>query len=235
MTTSKQQVCPICYSTEFRDFNRREQACCSGCGSMERGRLAWVILSRLGQLKRGTRMLNFAPEKFMLTIGKRIIGSKYEAADFSPELFGIASSEIRKVDMCHDLASLDQGSYDVIMHNHVLEHVPCHVPIVLKQLNNLVRPGGYHIFSIPIFPSRLTEEDLSPDLSAAEKSRRFGQNDHVRIFGADYILMFDEAGITSGFVDVHDIASDEEMSLWGIPPDALRTASPHRVFVWKNS
>lgn len=228
-----QSVCPICYSTTFRDFNKREKACCAGCGAMERGRLAWVTLSRLGRLRFGVRFLNFAPEGFMLNIGSRIIGPNYEAADFSPELFGASAGRISKIDMCNDLGSLDQRSYDVVMHNHVLEHVPCHVPNVINQLNNLLKPGGLHVFSIPIFPNRSNEEDLSPELTSAERTRRFGQEDHMRLFGRDFMDVLEEAGIASSLMDISQIATEHELNIWRIPLDAVQGASPHRVFVWQ--
>lgn len=227
-----EHVCPICFSSVFLDFNRRKKACCAGCGSMERGRLAWVTLSRLGWLKSGTRLLNFAPERFMLSIGSRIIGPSYEAADFSPELFGNASSRVKKIDMCSDLQLLEQNSYDVVMHNHVLEHIPCHVPTVIKQINQLLKPGGLHIFSIPIFPNRISEEDLSPKLTGEERQRRFGQEDHMRLFGRNFMETLQEAGIASDLIDLHGIATEQELNTWRVPLDAISGPSPHRVFVY---
>jgi len=223
-------VCPICFSTDFLDFNTRPKVRCAGCGSMERGRLAWMVLSRLGLMRPGVRMLNFAPEPFMLTIGRQIIGETYEAADYSPAVFGQFAPSIRKIDICRDLPTLDQRAYDVVMHNHVLEHVQCNVEQALRRIHHLVRLGGWHVFSIPIFPNRKSEEDLSPDLPAEERARRFDQSDHMRVFGSDFMTTIEAAGLASQLCDTRDLISIADLSRWAVPVEALDGASPHRIF-----
>lgn len=231
--TEQTKVCPICFSNDLVDFNTRPKARCQNCGSMERGRLAWIVLARLGCLQPGTKFLNFAPEPFMLTIGQRIIGDNYQGADFAPELFRDHASSLIKLDMCKDLETLGQDTYDVIMHNHVLEHLPCDVTETLLRLNAILRPGGWHIFSIPIFANRASEEDLSPYLSPDERTRRFGQNDHMRVFGRDFHKPFRNAGMIDGLYDLRQIITEDELVKLSIPSSALSEPSPHRVFAWK--
>lgn len=223
-------VCPICYAQDLQTFNTRPFARCSGCGSMERGRLAWVVLSRLGCLRRGANVLNFAPEPFMLTHGRRIIGQGYDCTDYSPEQYGAKASLVRRLDLCRDLANQNQAFYDAVVHNHVLEHVPCHAPTVLRGIDNLIRPGGWHIFSIPIFPNRSSDEDFSPSLSDEERVRRFGQKDHVRVFGRDFMALMIESGLVERLLDLSSLVSSEELARWAIPQEAISGASPHRVF-----
>lgn len=226
-------VCPICFSSNLREFNGRPNASCGGCGSMERGRLLWMVLSRLGLLRRGSKVLNMAPEPFMLSHGRRILGESYTPADYSPEFFANRGIEVRKLDLCQANYEFPDESFDVVIHNHVLEHVCCHVPDVIKRVERLIRMGGYHIFSIPIMRGRKNEEDLSSDLSDQDRKRRFGQEDHVRVFGTDFQDTFSEAGISHRLMDLSTLVSSDELTKWGVPETVFSSPSGHTVFAYQ--
>ncbi|OYW84558.1 MAG: hypothetical protein B7Z22_10415 [Hyphomonas sp. 32-62-5] len=232
MNSEDVSVCPICFTTGLMEFRGRHHAQCGKCKSMERGRLAWMVMTRLGCLRPNVRFLNFAPEPFMLNYGRRVVGDGYEAADYSPELFGEHAPNIRKLDMCNDISHIPKETYDVVMHNHVLEHVPCHVPTVLRNLCSIVKPSGWHIFSIPIFPNRVNEEDYSDSVSSQERARRFGQSDHVRCFGKDFMDILTEAGLVGGLFDISKLFQENELAIWGVPVDAISGMTSHRVFAW---
>lgn len=227
-------MCPICSSPTFVDYNNRKNALCRGCGALERGRLAWALLERLQCLSDGTHMLNVAPEPFMLSFGLERLGASYVPADFSPHLFAKWNVPVRKIDLCGPLIEFEPASFDVVMHNHVLEHIPCDVVSAMRRLCGLVRPGGYHLFSTPIMPNRDTEEDLDPDLPAVERRRRFGQDDHVRMFGGrDFLSLLHAAGMRSGLMPVESLIGQDELERWAIPGSALVDLNSHRVFVWR--
>lgn len=227
-------ICPICSTTEFKEYNNRPMAMCSKCGAFERGRLAWMMLEKLNCLREGVRFLNLAPEPFMIFFGAPILKEGYTAADYDPSLFSKWNKPIMKLDLCHDIAAMKEGSYDVIMHNHVMEHVPCAVPTVLSNLNRLLSPGGYHLISVPIRPGAETIEDLDPNLSEEERKVRFGQSDHMRIFGEKNLFdYFTAAGMTKGWVNVARTIKKADLKMAGIPGDTLATVNSNRVFAWK--
>ena len=226
-------ICPICYGTELVEFNSRPKARCTQCSSFERGRLGWMTLTRLGLMRRGVRLLNLAPEIFMLRHGRRIIGRTYVPADYCPENFPEKWGKVERIDLCAEVLPFEPSSFDVVYHNHVLEHVQCSVPSVISKLNDLLVPGGWHIFSVPISPGRVTEEDFSPLMTGAERKRRFGQADHVRVFGADYASLFEKGGLTQPLVDFRSLFTKDEFSIWGVPADVLERPSGHMVFAWR--
>ena len=77
---------------------------------------------------------------------------------------------------------LPDESYDVIVCNHVLEHVD-DFRKALKEMYRILRPGGSFICSFPMDPKvELLDEDPSVQ-TEEERLRRFGQNDHLRVFG----------------------------------------------------
>jgi SAM-dependent methyltransferase len=80
------------------------------------------------------------------------------------------------------------GSIDLLICFHVLEHVPDDTR-AMRELARVLAPGGLGLIQVPWQPSRPTEEDLEADVE--ERKRRFGQHDHVRMYGDDFeqILM----------------------------------------------
>jgi SAM-dependent methyltransferase len=84
--------------------------------------------------------------------------------------------------------------FDAILCNHVLEHVPDDRS-ALRELRRVLRPGGWAILQVPVaLALRQTLEDPSVT-SASERLRRFGQEDHVRLYGPDYPDRIREAGL----------------------------------------
>lgn len=229
-------ICPICRHEDFETYSRRENARCAHCGSLERGRLAWLVMDRLELISPEKTILNCAPEPFMLFFGSKIFGENYYSYDFNPELFSKYKKNVKKLDLCGSLAELEGRRFDVILHNHVLEHIPCSVPAALGRLNDVLTPGGYHIFSVPMVEGRTTTEDLSPDLSSTERRRRFGQEDHLRMFGSlDFKDLLKEAKMLYGMIAIDSLLSESDLVTHGIPASALTQLNGHHVFVYRNA
>lgn len=115
-------ICPVCGSREFKDFGGRPNARCANCHSMERSRLMFVLLERLGLLRKGIRVLHFAPE-FGIAARLRGLASEYVTADFDIKQYEKSFPQIVAVDLAKDKLSRFRG-FDLILHNHVLEHIP---------------------------------------------------------------------------------------------------------------
>jgi len=176
-------ACPICASRAFGAFNGRPRARCLGCGSLERGRQQWMILQRCAPIASGASIAHFAPERFYLDrLGARTdIG--YRAFDKHPEHYLHDGVAVEALDLCADLGRLPERSFDLVIHNHVLEHLPCPPEPVLAALGRLLRPGGVMLFSVPIVGER-SVEGLDPAATPHEQAMRDAQGDHLRIFGS---------------------------------------------------
>jgi ubiquinone/menaquinone biosynthesis C-methylase UbiE len=81
--------------------------------------------------------------------------------------------------------------FDVIVCNHVLEHVP-EDRKALSELHRVLKKGGWGSIQVPI-KGKETQEDLSV-IDPAERERRYGQFDHVRQYGEDFRDRLQEAG-----------------------------------------
>jgi hypothetical protein len=176
-------TCPICSSTGFKDYNGRADAVCTSCGSLERTRYLWLFLRHIGAIARGRRVLHVAPEKCLTTLLRDGFGGGYRPVDFEPERYSTDDVTVERFDLCSDTFRLEARSYDLIMHLHVLEHIPCPLDSVLAATMSALRPGGRLVFGIPIGDG-ITVENLWPDLTREERIATFGQHDHLRRFGS---------------------------------------------------
>lgn len=227
--------CPICGSQEFQTYNGRENAHCRVCGSLERSRLLWLVLKATHNLVPGKRILHFAPEPFLMKAFYALSGDNYYPCDIAPENYPNSYCKVHQVDLCYGIDNLPADEFDLIIHNHVMEHVPCDYLQVLKALNSKLSPMGQHIFSVP-FRGAKTVEDLSPGLSGEERLRRFGQSDHMRLFGRqDFPLELDFA-FDGQFkrVDTLKLVGRDACAQANIPTQSLANIDGNSLFLLQN-
>jgi phosphoglycolate phosphatase len=160
-------------------MNGRRLVRCASCDSLERTRAIKLILQRLGLPKPGHKILHLAPEKGLANWLLSINPDGYDPVDFNPALYPFVKT--RRFDLASDASALPECHYDLIIHSHVLEHVPCGLAFIFFHLSRALTRDGSHIFSIPIMSGYYDE--YSGPLSKDEAYRRFGQFDHVRRFG----------------------------------------------------
>lgn len=205
--------CPICGSRDpFLPGGRAQRAVrCGTCGSMARHRLTWLYLGlRTNLFRDRLDVLHFAPEPHLGTQLRRQRNLTYLSADLRP---GAAMAEM-------DITAIDRpdASFDVIYASHVLEHIPDDRR-AMRELRRVLRPGGWALLLIPMWGPR-TDEDLSVT-DPAERERRFGQDDHVRMYGHDG--EFERRLAAAGFAVTVEHFADElgpaAARRYGLPTD----------------
>jgi hypothetical protein len=173
--------CNICGSTAFVDMHARSNVRCKECGSLERTRLLWLYLDNAG-IDSTARVLHLAPEKGLYDIlSARTGAGNYVTADIDPSRYAFARGCMR-LDLC-ELETQPSRAYDFIIHSHVLEHVPCNIAYTLFHLHRMLKDDGMHICIIPFMQG--SYDECFQDIGGEERTRRFGQFDHVRRFGRD--------------------------------------------------
>lgn len=183
-------LCPVCRrGTEFVEHRGRPNEYCTVCGSLVRTRAVYLAIEHFGLIRtlaeREVDVAHFAPERALFVILRHKLPKvRYRCFDIEPERYTFAKGEIEHTDLCDDASPALQKSYDLILHNHVLEHVPASVESVLGKLGNRLNRGGLQVFTIPVRVGGF-DEDLNPALTKEERIKRFGQEDHFRIFGND--------------------------------------------------
>lgn len=175
--------CNICGGTVFTDMPKRPRVRCASCGSLERTRVAALYLTGEDRPRSGDVVLHFAPERGLSRFLRAAAGHGYRALDIDPARY--PDLGVEPFDLCQDIFSLEAGSVDLIVHNHVIEHLECNYTVVLARLARALKPDGVMLFSLPILPGGFTDEIFEG--SREEKLARFGESLHVRRFGADVL------------------------------------------------
>jgi phosphoglycolate phosphatase len=143
--------------------------------------MMFKLIEHFDLLRPGKTCLHFAPEHDIAPRLRAAWGDGYDPVDLDADRYGFANA--RRFDLCRDSFKLEDQRYDLILHNHVFEHIPCNYGAVFLQLRRSLKIGGMHIFSVPVHLGRYAE-DQNP-LSKEDREKRFGQHDHVRRFGID--------------------------------------------------
>lgn len=196
-------------SRRFRPFGivPREDAQCVRCGSLERHRLTWLFLQKKTDLFDGKpkKILHIAPEQCFESRLRVRLGGNYLTAD----LYNPAA--MVKMDIC-DIQYPDQ-SFDVIYCSHVLEHV-LDDRQAMREFLRVLKRDGWAILNVPV-TSEKTFEDSSI-VNPKERLKAFGQEDHVRRYGPDYVERLRDSGFTVEITKVGDLATIDEAVRMGL-------------------
>lgn len=157
----------------------RPNALCPGTLSLERHRLLWLYLQRKTTLlENKLKVLHIAPEQVFYSRFKRFNHWDYTTTDLYSPLADV------KADIC-DLPFKD-GTFDLILCNHVLEHIPDDLK-AMEELYRVLKKGGTLIAQVPLEAERSTTFEDNNITDKAKRTEIFGQYDHVRIYGIDSI------------------------------------------------
>ena len=203
--------CPVCghSSRRFRGYGLvpREDAMCPRCGGLERHRLVWLYFARRTDLfdGRSKRVLHIAPEQCFEDRFRQRFGAGYLTADL------LDPHVMERMDVT-DIHHPDE-SFDVIYCSHVLEHVPDD-RLAMSELRRVLKRAGWAVLLVPITVEQTIEDPTVTD--PAERERLFGQHDHVRRYGPDYVDRLHEAGFDVVVTGVSDLLRGEDLSRMGL-------------------
>lgn len=204
----KKYYCPIC-EHNFRKFlpggfnleiieekqiigsGYRENNICPKCQSTDRDRLVFHYLkNKTNIFSSKLKVLHVSPEPALYSVLSKlkninyITGTKYAEGIYYPD-------KIESIDLL-DLR-FDDNDFDIVICNHVLEHI-IDDNTAIAELYRVTIPGGKAILQVPIsyiIDSTYENESI---ISEEEREKHFGQFDHVRIYGKDYISRLEDAG-----------------------------------------
>jgi SAM-dependent methyltransferase len=174
---SPRECCLCGFKGRFGAFGHppRYDARCPKCHSLERHRQLALWLDRNPDvLSSDTKVLHFAPEAVIMQLVTRRTNN-YKSADLEP---GRADLELNIESL-----RLNDASFDLIICFDVLEHVDDQK--ALKELSRVLRPGGLVLLHTPFIQNWPETYENSAIQSPAERLVHFGQEDHVRYYGAD--------------------------------------------------
>lgn len=186
-------TCPICEKSykkflPYGRINPRPNALCPNCLSLERHRLIWLYLQeKTNFFQQKLHILHIAPEACFIKRFEKYHGDRYITADIE--------SPLAKVKMDIHEIPFQENTFDVVLCNHVLEHVRDDIK-AMSEIKRVLKPGGFSILQVPFFyplPEKTFEDFTITD--AKEREKIFGQDDHVRKYGTDYSARLERAGL----------------------------------------
>jgi hypothetical protein len=185
---------------------------CTKCSSTDRERHLQLYLSALSILDdlNGKRVIHFAPELHTRSLIKAANPQEYIMCDIAPK-----SADIRQM----DLLNLDfpDDSVDLVIVNHVLEHVP-DFEKALSEIRRVLKPEGMAIMQTPFCLGLQTTWEDDGIVTEAARYQAFGQEDHVRLFGMDLFERILQAGFSSRGGSHADLLPDVDAWRNGVDP-----------------
>jgi len=210
------RYCPVCASwlRSFEPFGLgpRPDALCPVCGSLERHRLVWVFFNCRTNLFDGSgkKMLHIAPEKEIEAKLRKTRGLDYLTADLK-DRHAMVRMDITNIDYPNDL-------FDVIYCSHVLEHVGDDQK-AMREVRRVLKADGWAVFVVPIKVEKTIEDASVTD--PAERERLFGQYDHVRRYGRDFVNRLEDGGFRVTTFSSADIAGAGNIVRFGLKAEQL--------------
>jgi SAM-dependent methyltransferase len=129
-------------------------------------------------------LLHFAPEACIAALLKRQPSSQYWSADLNRAGVDLKLN-IEKI-------GIPDEEYDTIVCSHVLEHVDDR--IALLELRRILKPAGILFVMVPIVEGCQATYEDETITEPKEREIHFGQGNHVRVYGADFVQRLTSAG-----------------------------------------
>jgi SAM-dependent methyltransferase len=134
------------------------------------------------------RILHLAPEVHIERRLRALSPIEYIGGDLHPRNPAHVKVNCEKM-------QFPDGHFDLIICNHVLEHV-ANPEVAISELARCLKPDGFLIAQTPYAPHLKYTFELDAIPTEALCKFLYGQEDHVRLFGADITDYFHTAGLT---------------------------------------
>lgn len=182
---------------------------CPNCGSNDRERHLWLYMQAVGLVEAipSVRILHIAPEAKIETLVRIRQPRGYVLGDLSP-----LRPDHRQIDV--EQLPFEDGSFELILCNHVLEHV-ADPDQALRELARCLTRDGHLIAQTPFVPKLKWTFEMSEPVSPRFARLFYGQEDHVRLFGQDLLLRFSAAGLRGDLPSHNDLLPDKDPAEYG--------------------
>ena len=204
-----------CCKSKFKQFapfgnDRRQNAWCPNCESLERHRLLWMYFENKTNLYSDkVRVLHIAPETVFFHKFKKQKNIDYFPVDIFPHLYPKGTTYLDILDN-----EIPDNSFDVIICNHVFQYIEDDQKAMTNILK-LMPPGGWGIMQVPINTKATQTFEDSSVTDPLERERIFGLKEHVRYYSYDYADKLRSAGFDVTVDDFTASFTDEEIFKYG--------------------
>jgi SAM-dependent methyltransferase len=158
---------------------------CPHCGSYDRERLVYTYLDKYTSIfkdSKSLRLLHVAPEANLSKVLNQISSLEYTCIDKFTEGYRYPDF-VKDADIT--CLPFEDNTFDIIICNHVLEHI-IEEGKAISELYRVLKAGGEAILQVPISKNSESTFEDSTVTDPKEREKLFGQFDHVRLYGQDY-------------------------------------------------
>ncbi len=210
---------PVIKEKHIVGAGRRDNDICPYCQSTDRDRLIYLFLKyEKSFFEQHFSLLHIAPEPALHKVFSHTNSIDYHpATKYSEGFYYKAKVETEDLLDLH----FEEASFDWVICNHVLEHIPDD-KLAMHEIFRVLKPGGKAILQVPIsFQLEKTFEDETVT-AEADREKYLGQFDHVRIYGRDYPDRLKDVGFVVHEVNTkHDFKHISSLNKFAINPDEI--------------
>jgi SAM-dependent methyltransferase len=192
---------------------QRDNALSPGTLSLERHRLLWLYLNNeTNFFSKTLKVLHIAPEQCFYNLFKNLKNINYTTFDLNSPLADI------KGDICN--LPFKENSFDFILCNHVLEHINDDKK-AMKELYRVLNKNGTAILQVPINQKSSKTFEDSSIVDKKERIEKFGQYDHIRLYGLDYFKKLESFGFKVDPLKYSKEFTESEITKYGLIKDEI--------------
>ncbi|OYT17031.1 MAG: SAM-dependent methyltransferase [Bacteroidetes bacterium 4572_77] len=184
---------PVIDEKQIIGAGRRKNCTCPRCFSKDRDRLIYLYLHHKTKIFEDPhKVLHIAPEAWMKELFYRTKNVDYTCGVKDLGNMGYYYDRMTKE---IDITNLDMpnDTYDVVICNHVLEHVYDDLQ-AMSEIYRVLKPGGWAVLQVPISAVLTKTYEEASIVSMKGREKHFGQFDHLRIYGSDYFARLESVG-----------------------------------------
>ena len=140
-------------------------------------------------LKKKTDVLHISPNP---QVGKLLHENKninYVCGAVTPDVF----YELNAVFVDVTKIGFEADRFDVVICNHVLEHVT-EDRQAFQEIYRVLKPSGYAILQVPLALNLEKTLEVATLSTGEERKKAYGQGDHLRLYGLDYFAKLSKVG-----------------------------------------
>jgi SAM-dependent methyltransferase len=189
--------CPLCKnnSGSFVRIGNKKNAVCPHCTSRARHRgLIYLYQNEILGLDSNSKVLHFAPEPVFYQILKNKIFT-YHTTDFFLEDVDLPKQDIQNL-------SIADAQYDLVLSNHVIEHVPDDEK-ALAEMSRVTKNGGKVIITVPGNYTRLKTIYFN----------NLKNQGHYRDYGMDFMDKMKKAFTEVLVIDLYTFDTKGELAI----------------------
>ena len=192
---------------------QRDNALSPGTLSLERHRLLWLYLNNeTNFFSKTLKVLHIAPEQCFYNLFKNLKNINYTTFDLNSPLADI------KGDICN--LPFKENSFDFILCNHVLEHINDDNK-AMKELYRVLNKNGTAILQVPINQKSSKTFEDSSIVDKKQRIEKFGQYDHIRLYGLDYFKKLESFGFKVDPLKYSKEFTESEIIKYGLIKDEI--------------